>query len=69
MGFKMWDDQCQGCGAKKEEVCKIVNSDIGERESFFIFECPNCGYEGCPKCMPVGRGSNCEECVDPETGE
>jgi hypothetical protein len=33
---------------------------------WFRFVCPECGRDGCPECMPEGRGVRCPEC---EQGE
>lgn len=64
--FEVWEDGiCRGCGSKAE----IPRREYSAREPFYILECPDCGYEGCPGCMPLGRGSRCENCIDPETGE
>ena len=64
--FATWEDEtCRGCGAK----AKKRDREYSTPEPFSRFECPECGYEGCSECMPNGRGSKCEECVDPETGE
>lgn len=60
MSFPVWDDQCEGCGHKQEK---------GDDEPFYKLECSACGSPGCHECMPLGRGSRCQDCVDPETGE
>lgn len=62
--FPVWDDPtCGGCGEPQDEE--------DEDEPSYRFECadPPCYYEGCHECMPLGRGSRCPECTDPETGE
>jgi hypothetical protein len=42
---------CPFCGKSSEEQ--------------FIFECPECARNGCPECMPAGRGCVCPECEEP----
>lgn len=52
--YEDWDDgACAYCGAE----------DDGS-EPFYICICPQCLREGCPECMPVGRGWACPECEE-----
>jgi hypothetical protein len=46
------DRNCDYCGA-------VLDGN-------FRFVCPECGRDGCPECMPEGRGVRCPEC---EQGE
>lgn len=51
--YPVWDpNSCGGCGADPEDG-----------ELLYILECPGCGYEGCPQCIPGGRGAYCESCL------
>jgi hypothetical protein len=35
---------------------------------FGPFICPQCEREGCPECMPAGRGCMCPECEEGAEG-
>jgi hypothetical protein len=49
---------CSYCGAR------IDGTAIDDDNEFL--ECPECGRDGCLKCIPGGKGVICPEC---ETGD
>jgi hypothetical protein len=53
--YVTWDDECAYCGA---------DDDDDDEEPLYIYECPRCYREGCPECMPGGRGCVCPECEE-----
>jgi hypothetical protein len=66
MNFPVWDQEtCGGCDQPQDPESKESG------EPFYKLECadPLCPYEGCHECIPNGRGTRCNDCVDPETGE
>ena len=61
MPFDVWEeDKCGGCGHVDKSG-----------EPHYRLECTDmdCEYKGCHECMPLGRGSRCDDCADPETGK
>lgn len=66
--FPVWEDgTCCGCGVTAAQLAK--DPDYDPEEPVYRLVCPECYYEGCHECMPLGRGSRCASCVDPLTGE
>lgn len=62
--FPVWKEKtCGGCGEKQDPESKK------SKEPFYRLTCPECYYEGCHECIPNGRGTRCDNCADPETGE
>lgn len=52
MQVTVWRGPCQGCGHSEHNLP--------------VYECPGCGYEGCPECIPAGDGCMCPDCDDQE---
>jgi len=64
--FPVWDqEKCGGCNKPQDEESKK------NKEPFYKLDCTDliCDYQGCHECMPLGQGTRCGSCVDPETGE
>jgi hypothetical protein len=38
-------------------------------EPKYRFHCPVCDRDGCPECIPAGRGCLCPECEEAEENE
>lgn len=36
----------------------------GDHEKAYVLQCPGCGRDGCPECIPAGRGCVCPECEE-----
>ncbi len=64
--FPVWNEEtCGGCEEPQDEESKK------DEAPFYKLQCTSslCDYEGCHECMPNGRGSRCDDCRDPMTGE
>lgn len=50
--FPTWGDEaCAYCGHKTQTT-----------KQHYKLRCPVCSRDGCPECMPAGRGCRCPEC-------
>lgn len=49
------DNRCGHCGARRPQ---------GDDDPWLRYECPECGREGCPECLPAGVGCPCPECEE-----
>lgn len=59
MTFPVWEDEtCGGCGKPQDKESKEAG------EPFYKLTCPECYYEGCHECMPLGRGTLCDKCEE-----
>lgn len=53
-----------------EETCPYCGAPVGDDEGDYRtananrLVCPKCSRDGCPKCMPAGRGCMCPECEE-----
>lgn len=55
-GWPHWgDDPCAYCGESRPE---------GDTDPWYRYECPTCLRDGCPDCMPGGRGCECPDCEE-----
>ena len=50
--FKVWETRCGYCHVKSEDM--------------YVLTCHDCQREGCPECMPAGRGCICPQCEERE---
>lgn len=53
----------------ESEGCPFCGETRGALPDGTFLECPECGRDGCDKCMPAGRGCACPECEDGEGEE
>ena len=45
-------------------VCSVCGHEEKKEEFLYRLRCPTCSRDGCPECMPAGRGCECPECED-----
>jgi hypothetical protein len=61
--FPVWEGaKCGACGHDAS------NDPNGERYLYKL-TCPTCEKEGCDECMPAGRGCECPECEESDSGD
>jgi len=51
---------------KEKESCAYCGK---QAERKFLFVCPSCGRDGCSECIPAGKGCECPECEEGDSGE
>lgn len=61
--FPVWEGaKCGACGHDAS------NDPNGERYLYKL-TCPTCEKEGCDECIPAGRGCECPECEESDSGD
>lgn len=61
--FPVWENaKCGACGHD-------ASNDPNGEKYLYKLQCPSCDKEGCDGCMPAGRGCECPECEESDSGD